>query len=240
MSLNERSSFVLSITEKLSFIDLQEFEPRNMTISSLKQSSFRHLTGSGGRRREKKVAISHPSSLPTRLATILNSLWLLKSCTNDYRISELHLKLANSYSYFARGRLRIDSFDALKDEHLARKRFSEALMCELHAASFLARQTATPEVCTYKHYFNIISSSHLIFHFLISHLFLNSVQVKKTLLGISQNLKDEFQQHGELQEEEDTTEELIQRLENCVHFCEKSERYELMLEVTAFYTCFFL
>ena len=163
MSLNERSSFILSITDKLSFIDLQEFEPKNMSISSLKNSSFRHLTGSGGRRREKKLSPTHPSSLPTRLATILNSLWLLKSCTNDYRISELHLKLANSYSYFARGRLRLDSFDSLKEEHLARKRFSEALLCELHAASFLARQSATPEVkgsrstCT--------RITQLIFHF---------------------------------------------------------------------------
>ena len=52
------------------------------------------------------------------------------------------------------------------------------------------------------------------------------------MLGISQNLKDEFQQHVDLHEEEDTTEELIQRLESCVHFCEKSERYELMLEVS--------
>jgi len=51
------------------------------------------------------------------------------------------------------------------------------------------------------------------------------------MLGISQNLKDEFQQTGDSHEEEDTTEELIQRLETCVHLCEKAERYELMLEV---------
>lgn len=51
------------------------------------------------------------------------------------------------------------------------------------------------------------------------------------MLGISQNLKDEFQQSAEITEEEDTTEELIQRLETCVHLCEKAERYELMLEV---------
>lgn len=139
MSLNERSSFVISITEKLSFIDLQEFEPKSILKN---KNSFRHLKPGMGRRREK---IS-PNNLPVRLGTILNSLWLLKSCANDYRLSELYLKLANSYSFYAHGRLRIDAFESLKEEHLSRKRFSEALLCELHIAAGLARHSATPEV----------------------------------------------------------------------------------------------
>jgi len=52
------------------------------------------------------------------------------------------------------------------------------------------------------------------------------------MLGISENLRDEFEMLDESNEEEDYTEELIQRLEDCVNLCEKSERYELMLEVT--------
>jgi len=139
MSLNERSSFVMAITEKLSFIDLSEFEPKSILKP---RHSFRHLKTGTGRRRDKMVT----NSLPMRLGTILNSLWLLKSCTNDYRLSELYLKLANSYSFYARGRLRIDAFESLKDEHLSRKRFSEALTCELHIAAGLARHSATPDV----------------------------------------------------------------------------------------------
>jgi hypothetical protein len=52
------------------------------------------------------------------------------------------------------------------------------------------------------------------------------------MLGISENLRDEFEMLDESSEEEDNTEELIQRLEMCVNLCEKSERYELMLEVS--------
>ena len=58
------------------------------------------------------------------------------------------------------------------------------------------------------------------------------LQVKKIMIGISQNLKVEFEDIEEIVEEEDVTEELIQRLENCVTLCEKAERYELMLEVS--------
>ena len=51
------------------------------------------------------------------------------------------------------------------------------------------------------------------------------------MLGISENLKAEFEEIEDPIEEEDCTEDLILRLENCVHLCEKAERYELMLEV---------
>ncbi|CAG7817944.1 unnamed protein product [Allacma fusca] len=199
ISVNERSSFVLSITEKLSFIDIQEFEPNGVKVkcsSSSSTNSFKSLSSSGSRS-EKKFS---KNSLPIRLSTVLNSLFLLKTCNNQYRVAELYLKLANSYSYFAKARLRIESFDSLREEHVAHKRFSEALMCELHVAARLARQAATPEV-------------------------------RKIMLGISQNLKVEFEDIEETIEEEDATEELILRLENCVNLCEKAERYELMLEV---------
>ena len=48
-------------------------------------------------------------------------------------------------------------------------------------------------------------------------------------------MKDEFEETADPPEEEDTTEELILRLENCVALCEKAERYELMLEVNLHY-----
>lgn len=52
------------------------------------------------------------------------------------------------------------------------------------------------------------------------------------MLGISRNLRDEFEEEADdNQEEADYTEELIDRMEQCVHLCEKSERYEVMLEV---------
>lgn len=51
------------------------------------------------------------------------------------------------------------------------------------------------------------------------------------MLGISENLRVEFEDEEDSKEELDYTEELIDRLEQCVHLCEKSERYELMLEV---------
>ena len=145
ISVNERSSFVLSITEKLTFIDLHEFEPatpKTKFSASSSTNSFKSLSSSGSLT-ERKIA---KNSLPTRLGTILNSLWILKTCNNQCRLSELYLKLANSYSSFAKGKLRIEAFDSLRDEHQANKRFSEALMCELHVAARLARHSATPEV----------------------------------------------------------------------------------------------
>jgi len=52
------------------------------------------------------------------------------------------------------------------------------------------------------------------------------------MVGISRNLESEFiELDGDCKDELDSSEELIQRLENCVILCEKSERYELMLEV---------
>lgn len=215
LSINDRSSFVMSITENLSFIDVSEFDmathqstPRANGIQ-IKTPSLAHVdsttssssVGSNGLAKPKlSRTLSSAVDLSTRLSTVINSIWLLKACHNEYRYSELYLKLANYYSHFARGKLRIEAFDSLKDEHESKKRYSEALLCELHVAARLARHTAT-------------------------------IEVKRIMLGISRNLKDEFEEVEEWPEEEDNTEELIQRLESCVALCLKAERYELMLEV---------
>lgn len=212
LSINDRSSFVMSITENLSFIDVSEFDAATAASNgrkSLYEPSSSTNNSSNATTSNKPSGLARPKlsrtlssavDLSTRLSTIINSIWLLKTCHNDYRFSELYLKLANYYSHFARGKLRIEAFDALKEEHESKKRYSEALLCELHVAARLARHTATPEV-------------------------------KRIMLGISRNLKDEFEEVEEWPEEEDNTEELIQRLESCVNLCLKAERYELMLEV---------
>ncbi|ODN03684.1 Dedicator of cytokinesis protein 9 [Orchesella cincta] len=213
LSINDRSSFVMSITENLSFIDVSEFDMASSTPksngggshlypgkSSLHPNDSSSSSSTSSLRPKLSRTLSSAVDLSTRLSTIINSIWQVNSCHNDYRYAELYLKLANYYSHFARGKLRIEMFDKLKTEHESKKRFSEALMCELHVAARLARHTATPEV-------------------------------KRIMLGISRNLKDEFEEVEEWPEEEDNTEELIQKLENCVTFCLKAERYELMLEV---------
>lgn len=146
LSVNDRSSFLLSITEKLSFIDVSETDGSTYSKSNtlVLNSSIRQVNNR--KSNLKKTASTIALDLSNRLSTVINSLWILRTCSNEYRIPELHLKLANSYAHYARGSLRIDSFDSLKSEHLNKKKYSEALMCELHVAARLARQTTTPEV----------------------------------------------------------------------------------------------
>lgn len=144
MSVNDRSSFLLSITEKLSFIDVTS----ETDGASYSKSNTLVLKSSQVVSNERKTKLTRTAStialdLSNRLSTVMNSLWVLKSCSNEYRIPELFLKLANSYANYAKGALRIDAFDSLKSEHLNRKKYSEALMCELHVAARLARQTTT-------------------------------------------------------------------------------------------------
>jgi len=153
MSISDRSSFILAIADKLNFIDVNDFESEKSfgaDKNCMKQISPKKNGGIRTAASKNKELLRQNSTplmeLSTRLATIVNSMWVLKSCNNEYRIPELYLKLANSYSYFAGARLRIDSYDALKGEHLSNKRYSEALMCELHVAARLAKHNATSEV----------------------------------------------------------------------------------------------
>ncbi|XP_035712502.1 dedicator of cytokinesis protein 9 isoform X5 [Folsomia candida] len=203
MSVNDRSSFMLSITEKLSFIDVSEADGTTYSkANTLVLSGSQPVSNGIIKNKLMRTVSTTALDLSNRLSTVMNSLWVLKACTNEYRIPEVYLKLANSYAYYAKGRLRIETFDSLKSEHLNKKKYSEALMCELHVAARLARQTTT------------------------------SAEIKRVMLGISRNLRDEFEEEADdNQEEADYTEELIDRMEQCVHLCEKSERYEVMLEV---------
>jgi len=152
MSVNDRSSFLLSITEKLSYIDVSDLTDSSRNSASFSASNTlvvgsNNMTN-GSERKNKLIrsASTIAMDLSSRLATVVNSVWVLRSCSNDYRIPELYLKLANSYAHYASGRLRIEAFDSLRGEHLNKKRYSEALLCELHAAARLARHIATPEV----------------------------------------------------------------------------------------------
>jgi hypothetical protein len=152
MSVNDRSSFLLSITEKLSYIDVTDIDSSrngNYSSSNTLAVSKSQMNGVEHRNKLAKSASTVAMDLSSRLATVVNSVWVLRSCSNDYRIPELYLKLANSYAHYASGRLRIEAFDSLKGEHMNKKRYSEALLCELHAAARLARNIATPEVSVF-------------------------------------------------------------------------------------------